>query len=331
MSAVGPWDTPVDDGQTSSHRWLAVLGSWGMAGASAGSAVGGVMQAVQGVEGASSAFGTAGIAVGAGLGALALIAERKASEARPVLMDARGQPSRPLHGALFAVPVGVALPSLLVLGLVASLSLGSLVPLAAFGATAFAVAWAGLRVWSTHRFTTALEAVEEGDHALAHDRLASLADSWVASRSARGAARLNLGMIALQDGRGADALAWIEGMSGTPPAWAHAGRALALLLQQRPEEAEAALGAGLASDGARLVQEQLDAVRVLLIWRTEGPEAARLLGERLGGPAATPLHRAMLAALRPEPGSLDDEVQALVASGLGRALPELAGLGRPTG
>jgi hypothetical protein len=317
----------VDDDQGASHRWLVVLGTWGMAGAAAGSAIGGLLQGLQGVEGAAAAVGSAGIGVGALLGAVALVTERKGAESRPLLVDARGHGSRPLHGWLFAVPVAVVIPSLWVLGVVATLAVGSFVPLLAFGSTSLVVAWAGLRVWSSHRFTIALEAAEQGDPLLARERLAQLADSWWCSRSARTAARLNLGMMALQAGDAVEALRWLQQVGPEGAAWAGPSRALAWLIEGEPERAQEALAEGMASAGARQVQEQLDAVRVLLVWRTEGPEAARALGERLAGPSATPLHRALLAALRPEAGSLDDEVQALLGSRLAQRLPELHGVG----
>ena len=326
MSAVGPWDTPLEEpASAASHRWLSVLGAWGAAGASCGSAVGGLLQMTQGMAGASSTFGAAGIGLGALVGAAALVVERRRAEARPLLVDARGQASRPLHGLLFAGPVVVAIPSLLVLGLVATVSLGHAAPAVAFGFTAFAVAWAGLRVWSTHRFTVALEAVELGDLPQARERLAGLARAWVATRSARAAARLNLGMMALQQGEGREALRWYDEV-GAASAWAQAGRALACLLVDDLDAAADALGAASASPGARQVQEQLDAVRVLLVWRSDGPETAQLLARRLASPVATPLHRALLLALDPppRPRSLDEEVVALLHSGLGRALPELA-------
>ena len=304
-----------------------MLGSWGLAGASVGSAVGGVLQVTQGMAGASSWAGTLGIGGGALLGAVALVIERRQAEQRPLLLDARGRGARPLHGVLFAIPVLAAIPALLVLGVVATIGMGHIAPFAAFGVTAGAVAWAGVRVWSTHRFTSALEDLERGDVEQARERLAALATSLTASRSARTAARLNLGMMALQEGQGADALLWYDAIgSGGAMAWALAGRALALLLVDRADAAATALSEAVASPAARQVQEQLDAVRVLLVWRTEGAEAAKVVGERLASPAATPLHRALLAALRAEEGSRDDEVMALLASGLGRAVPELATL-----
>ena len=328
MSAVGPWDTPIEEPHgAGSHRWMSVLGVWGAAGAAVGSAVGGVLQVTQGMAGASSTWGTLGIGIGAAVGAAALVVERRAAEERPMLVDASGRASRPLHGLLFAGPVLAAIPALLVLGVVATVGIGHVAPAIAFGITALAVAWAGVRVWSTHRFTTALEAVERGDLGAARDRLQGLAGAWVATRSARSAARLNLGMMALQQGDGSEALRWYDQVGGrSASAWAYAGRALATLLLGDLDAAATALGEASASPGARQVQEQLDAVRVLLVWRTEGPEAAQLLGHRLMSPVATPLHRALLLALDVGvgPRTLDDEVHAMLDSGLGQAVPELA-------
>ena len=222
MSAVGPWDTPIEEPHgAGSHRWMSVLGVWGAAGAAVGSAVGGVLQVTQGMAGASSTWGTLGIGIGAAVGAAALVVERRAAEERPMLVDASGRASRPLHGLLFAGPVLAAIPALLVLGVVATVGIGHVAPAIAFGITALAVAWAGVRVWSTHRFTTALEAVERGDLGAARDRLQGLAGAWVATRSARSAARLNLGMMALQQGDGSEALRWYDQVGGrSASAWA---------------------------------------------------------------------------------------------------------------
>jgi len=328
VSAVGPWDTPLEEASgAASHRWLAALGAWGMAGASVGSAVGGVLQITQAAAGASSTGGTIGMLAGGVLGGVALVVERRAAEERPVLVDASGRGSRPLHGLLFAGPVVAAIPALLVLGVVATVGIGHIAPAVAFSITALAVAWAGLRVWSTHRFTTALEAVERGDLGVARERLASLARAWVATRSARTAARLNLGMMALQQGDATEALRWYDQVAGrSASAWVDTGRALALLLAGELDAAAEALGRASASAGARQVQEQLDAVRVLLVWRSEGSEAARQLGQRLMSPVATPLHRGLMLALDPRDrrsDSVDDELAALLHSGLGQALPEL--------
>jgi hypothetical protein len=71
-------------------------------------------------------------------------------------------------------------------------------------------------------------------------------------------------------------------------------------------------------------------VRVLLVWRRDGEQAAREVAEHLFGPQATALHRALLARLREKAGELDEarglrgaEVRQLLSGGLGQAIHEL--------
>ena len=323
MDTVNPFDSPDDDPVASPRvrptQGIAELLSWGAAGAAAGTSVGGLTLTAGSM--AVADVGAAAMVVGAALGGIALRAERGWAAGRPSLLDARGRPAWPLHGALFAAPVLVALPSLLLLTVLGSAWIGGPGPAVAFFAAAVAVGWAGIRVWSTHTYTTALAELEDGAVEQARAQLAGLARSWVATRSARTAARINLGMMALHEGRGDEALDWYVGLGG---AWAQAGRALALLMLGRTEEAADELGDALGGPAARHLQEQLDALRVLLVWRTEGPDAARSVGQQLLGPQATPLHRALLVALGDRHWRDDPDVDALVHSGLGRALPELA-------
>ena len=145
-----------------------------------------------------------------------------------------------------------------------------------------------------------------------------------------------LAMVALQQGRADEALLWLEGRwRGPAAAWAAAGRALALLLlPDRSADAEDALREVLRLPGRAAVDAEVDAVRVLLVWRQEGAAVARALAEQLDGPGAGVLHRALLAALRQAEGdhagadriARQPAVKDLLATGLGRAIEELATL-----
>lgn len=334
MSPPPPFEPPSGapaqiEARASTTRWGTVVGTWGLSGAVVGTSVGVTLQ-LTGAQGAAIAAGGCGLVLGAMLGIGALLWDR--SVERPALVDGRGATSRPLHGAVLGIPILLALPALLILVVVATVALGSVLPALTFGATALGVALAGQRVWSSHRLARALEALETGRSAEARHTLEILAERWWVSARARKTARLDLAMLALQEGQATEALGWLEGLEGgVAGAWASVGRALAHLLLDHPHErAEAHLKLALTGPGARAIQAQADAVRVLVVWRGRGADEAHRLAERLHGPGATPLHEALLAALRARSGDAfgaqalsTEPVRALVASGLGQAIAEL--------
>ncbi len=316
--------------------WVTALLAWGLAGATAGTAVGATLQLVFGVPNAGASWGLGGACVVAALGGLALAAERNLAGQRPELTDVRGQRSRPLHGLMLGVPVLVALPSLLWLVVVVTLGLQSWVPALTFGMAAVGVVWAGQRVWSNHQLARTLEALELGRTEQARAALERLAANPFVSRGARTAARLNLAMLALNEGDGDAAVDWADARPGTGAfAWAAVARSLGHLLRGDPlDEAEEWLGRAVSDPGGRAVQPEADAVRVLLVWRREGEAAALAVAEELHAPGATVLHRALLAVLRDRAGDRDgaralrtDEVELLLYGALGRAIPELRAAG----
>ena len=324
-----PWPSQRRPPSRATSRWGLVVGTWGLCGAVVGTAVGVTLQVTQGMAGASAQAGIGGMVAGAGLGLVVLLADRAWARQRPALVTGRGDASRPMHGAVLGTPILLALPALLVLVVVGSVGLQSVIPGLVFAMVALALGWAGQRVWSGHRLARALELVEAGRPGAAGAALSALARHPVASRQARRTARLNLGMLALQEGRGADALDALQGLSeGEAGAWAAVGRALAhLLLDRPPERAEADLKLVSARGASASVLAQADAVRILVVWRRSGPEDAFDLGQRLDGPMATPLHHALLGALRDrlgvDPVPSPEAVVALRCSGLGRSIPEL--------
>lgn len=331
---MNAFEPPVASRDPAVYAWLVVVASWGIGGATLGTAIGATLQLTQGMAWAGMSLGIGGMGLASMLGAVAMMIERSRSALRPELTDMRGTRSRPLHGVLLGVPVAVMIPSLVWLLIVASLSLASLVPAVTFGMLAVAVAWWGLRIWSNHQLARALEGLEEGRTGEARLALKSLAERVVVSRSARTAARLNLAMLALSDGDGVSALGWAHAPARSGAfAWAALARALAHLLNgDPPEEADAWLARAMSGPGSRAVQPEADAVRVLLVWRLEGEAAARRIGEELVGPGSTTLHRALVAALRERAGDRDgaramrtEEVEGLLLGGMARAIPELRG------
>ncbi len=327
---MNAFEAPDEEREPESWGWVAVLVAWALAGATLGTAIGATLQ-VLGFVGNGAPIGL-GTALFSGLlGGGALILERSRSEGRPELVDTRGLRSRPLHGVLLAVPVAVSLPALGWLVVVVSLGWSSWVPAVVFSMLALGVGWGGQRVWSSHRLTRALEHLELGQRERAVAELEGLAASVVASRGVRTAARLNLAMLALAEGDGDAAVDWAEvpSPSSGAYAWAAVTRALGHLLRgDAPDEAEDWLHKAVTGPGARAVQPEADAVRVLLVWRREGPVVARRVAEELWNPGSTTLHRAMLMALREASGEpvdelRTDEVEGLLHGGLGRAIPEL--------
>lgn len=333
MVETSVFDAPIAiERDPVAYTWVLVLGSWGLAGVSVGTAIGVTLQVTRAMADAGAVFGMSGMAIAALVGGLALAVERTRSEARPELIDARGITSRPLHGLLLGIPVVAALPSLVWLAVIGSVALGSLIPALTFAMVALGVAWGGMRVWARHRLARALEALELGRTDDALRVLGRLGTSWSTGRNVRSAARLNLAMLALNAGNGDEALQWVDGVTGgVAGAWAATTRALGLLLRgDPPADAEEWLTIAVSAPGARAVQPETDAVRVLLVWRQDGAATARDVAEQLYGPTATVLHRALLAALRERAGEIDgarelrtDDVKSLLAGGLGGAIVEL--------
>jgi hypothetical protein len=327
---VNAFEAPVDDHDGPSWSFVTVLVAWGLAGATVGTAAGATLQVLSIVEnGAPIGLGAA--LFGALVGGGALIVERSRADRRPELVDTRGQRSRPLHGLLLGLPVLVSLPAIAWLVVVVSIGWASWVPAVVFSMLGVGVAWGGQRVWSSHRLTRALEHLELGQRDVAVRELELLARSLTASRGVRTAARLNLAMLALAEGDGDAAVEWAEvpAPSSGAYAWAAVTRALGHLLRgDAPDEAEDWLLKAVSGPGARAVQPEADAVRVLLVWRRDGAGPARRVADELWSPAATTLHRAMLLVLRQQSGEPADdlrteEVEGLLHGGLGRAIPEL--------
>lgn len=317
--------------RTTTRRWALVMGSWGLSATAVGTTAGATLQLL-GSPNAAARLGILGLFAGLGIGVIALLLERDQASRRPALVTGGGASDRPLHGALLGLPIALALPALLWMVVVASVAMGSALIGAFFGLGALGLAFAGLRVLAQHRLARALEALEEGRTPRSTDALEVLAKSPISPRHVRTTAQLSVAMSRLQEGRGLEALGWLESIEvGSAAAWAATGRAMAsLLLAQDPSDAESHLAAAFDSEHVNDVRAQADAVRVLIVWRRDGPRAARTLAESLRSASATPLHLALLARLRALDGDHEGEdelsseaVATMVDSGLGRAIPEL--------
>jgi hypothetical protein len=197
------------------------------------------------------------------------------------------------------------------------------------------MAWSSSRLWSTHRLTGALEALELGREAEATAALRVLAASPLVHRKTRTVASLNLGTLALQQGRLDDAAQWLVGIdTGQAGAHAHAGLALVRVLQGDLGQARILVGQAMSGRAARAVQGQADAVRILIVLGEDGEAAALEFGERLLGQASSGLHQALIGAMRQRIGReeaadellLTPAAVAILQSGLAERVPILAGV-----
>jgi len=267
------------------------------------------------------------------LGALAFRLERVWAAARPEVLDGRGRSSRPLHGGLYALPIVIAMPAVLWLMIVGSVGTSSIIPALAFGVAALGMAWASLRIWSTHRLTRALEALELGRDVEAREALRVLSASPTVSRKTRTVAKLNLGTVALQKGELDDAARWLVGIdSGQAGAHARVGLALVRVLQGEPEPARILVAQAMSGRAARAVQGQADAVRILIVLTEDGEADAIEFGERLLGQSSSGLHQALIGAMRQRAGREEAAYElltmpgaaAILQSGLAARIPVLA-------
>ncbi|MEZ4238944.1 MAG: hypothetical protein R3F59_22890 [Myxococcota bacterium] len=84
-----PFDAPLVERDPVVATWGMVLGSWGLAGAAAGTAGGLTAQWLDGSHAVAAALGVGGMLVGAVGGAVAYGVDRSWSSSRPALVDGR--------------------------------------------------------------------------------------------------------------------------------------------------------------------------------------------------------------------------------------------------
>ena len=304
--------------------------AWTMLGALYGLALGTTLDVVQVWDGAGPLFGVGGTASGMLSGTVVLWMERRHSEGRPSVVRADGTRSRPVHLLATVGPLIGAIPPLMWLGMLLSVVLDHLGPALLFGAAAIAAAVGANGAWFSLRFLGALESLELDETQEAVRVLEVLQGHPLAPKKDRVGALIALGGVALQAGQVDVSAKWYaESLQIRPYAQARIGLAVAHALQGREEDAEVGLRAALQDPGAVYIQAQIDFLRVLLVWRSEGESSALALGERLYGPASGGLFLGLLAALRGPKGAddlLPGGLAAMVPPGLARAVPELAPL-----
>jgi hypothetical protein len=323
---------PPTEAPTRASASGTVILAWMMSGGALGLAVGLTAQLIGVDDRLTTPLGFGAIALMTVLGVIALQVERAQSRNRPAVLSKNGRHERPLHAALYAIPLLLAVPALLVLVVVGSVATDSLVPALIFGTGGFGLGWAARRVASSHTLTAALEAMEIGDLDEARRLLQRLEGGWVSTRAGRTSARLNLGMLALSEGELDRASTYYRTIaSGPGRTYAQAGLALVHVLQGRLQDAEDAVLEAMSGPGAHGVQGQLDTVRLLLVMRRDGDDTARSMGEQLLAADAGELFRGLLALLRfraGEPNAAREladphTVHALDESGWSAVIPEI--------
>lgn len=260
------------------------------------------------------AAGLAPIALGATLGWLVFQVDRQLAASRPALLDASGRRARPVHAAVYLVPLALCVPTIAWLVIVVSLAMTSLATGLLFASGGFVLGWSARRIVARHVLTEALQLLELGDVEGAEAKLEGLAQGVWATRHSRDTAHLNLGLLALTSGDFDLASRHYEqvreGIGGT---FARAGAALVFALEDRFDAAEDAILEALSGPGAMAVQGQVDTVRLLLALRQKGAEAARELGERLLEDQAGDLFLGLLAFARLQTG--DEAAARQLATG----------------
>lgn len=328
MDAFAPPEEKVPDGPSA----IPVATVWAMAGAALGVGVGAWAQTFSLAQ-TVVPTGLIAAALSLLLGFIAFRVERRLAEGRKELLDGRGRLVRPLSAWLITVPMGAGTLGFLLLVLIAWLRTGSATPLLVFVLAMVGMIGISRPVLGARALAKAVEAIESGRATEATARLLRIeaAPWWTAS--VRSMAALNLGWMALNQGKLEDAASWYRrAQAGRERAVARTGLALVKALQGSFDEAEDQLR--VAGREGRHVQAEIDGVRMLVAFRRDGHAEARKLGDRLVNPNSGGLFLAVLACARLRDGDapgarelLDDPgARDLLASGFGELIPELSDL-----
>ena len=307
---------------------------WSMAGAACGVAVGAWAQ-VLGLQRNVVPAGIGGAVILFFLGIAAFGIERRRSLAHKELLDGRGRLVRPLAAWLITIPMALGASGFLAFVVVAWLRTGSVTPILLFVLVMIAMLGVSRPVIGSRSLAKAVEALESGRMADAQSRLLAIEAAPWWTRNVRAMAALNLGFLALIQGRLDDAGTWYARANlGRERALARTGLALVRALQDKHVEAEEHLTAAGRTGEGRHAQAEIDGVRLLVVLRRDGPHEARRLGDRLMNPASGGLFLAILASARNRSGDVGgaremlDEPGAreMVDSGFGDLIPELTEL-----
>lgn len=309
-----------------------VLLTWMVCGALIGVTLGITGLVTGAAEGAALIATLASIVGGGMLGLLVYQLERLWTRDRPALIDHRGRSYRPVHALVYLLPIALCVPAIPWLVIVATVAMTSHTVGLLFGTGGFALGWAARRLVARQALAEALQLMELGQIEAAERKLEGIAYGLWSTRGSRGAAHLNLGLVALTCGELDEARKHYEAVrTGAGAGFAQAGLALVHALEDRVEMAEDALLAAIATGTG--VQGQTDTVRLLLTLREHGASAARDLGESLLTLEAGELFRGLLAYARLQTGDetgaralADAETREGLEHTWRRVVPEIAEL-----
>lgn len=316
-----PFAPPDEPAKLDVSRGTVVV-AWGVAGMALGTC--GALLVAAGLPVALMPV-LAGLCGGGLIGLVVAQLEGLALQGRPAKMRGTG------HAGLWAraVPTGIATGALAVCGLWS----GSWIAGAGLGGLSVGLAVLLVPLYVRRALGRAVHAAQRGDAELARAGFLRIAYSSFAMRRQRSVALLNLGRLdlCLGDAEGAlEMFSRIDDSRAMP--WAATGAALAHLVAGRDQLATDSLP---PAEYLPEVRSELDALRIVLCWRREGPVSARRMAEERVANGAGTLSVGLLASLRFETGDhasaralmtpqlLDD-----LRQGPGYHLPELAGLGR---
>ncbi|TNE85807.1 MAG: hypothetical protein EP330_24535 [Deltaproteobacteria bacterium] len=303
-----------------------VVAGWMLAFGGLGAAVGALL-VMLGIAGHMAWGALPGAVIGAGLGITAHRVEAGRAAQRTAVIDARGRAVRPLGTWLIALPLAVGACALVALVGIGALYADNRGIGVGFGLLALGLVALFRPLYAASRLRAAVESASRGEQA--DEALRRVATAWWSTSSTRAQAALNLGLLALRRGEYEAAGRWYASVQGgRAQGFAATGLALVYIGMERYAEAEGALREAATSDAGRHVQAELDGARLLLVLRTEGPDATRELAARLEPPSPGALFSAVRTAAQLD-GS-DESLfaaagarQALAEAGLAHLVPEL--------
>lgn len=224
------------------------------------------------------------------------------------------------------LPGWLALPALAWLAVAGSVAVSSAAPVLILGGLAVAIAFSLRRGHHGLRLRTLLDRLAQGD-AAARSELSRVAGASALrfGSGQRDQAAMALGMDALGRADLVGAARWLDLVS-TPGlrGWAVAPRALVDVLRGDLDGAERRLRSLTDQEMDGVARALADEVRVLLLLRRDGIDAAMHLAQGLHGPAAGGLLHGLLAWLHLARGD-EDQAEALLDPP-GRAKIEASGV-----